>query len=178
MLIEIINVGQTSTTPDRSGKPYRQFELVFRNTEQNKVETRKITEYSKAAYDALSKAATGQFYEITRTKSADGKFWNWDSAIISTAPAATPAAAPSSGASTGRVTGSNYETPIERAWHRTRSFRGFAIGHAVSILKVDKAVPAWDDVKALAAQIEQWINRSTEENPMQAIVNMEDDIPM
>ncbi len=174
-MIEVVTAGPASQQMGKNRKPYSIFEIIYKNKSfEDKVETKKLTSFS-GSYDALLGAKPGSVFTIERAKD-DAGYWQWNSALPGGAPvksAASPAPTPIA----GKVIGSNYETPDEREWYRTRSIRGFALGHAISLLKTEKTVPSWEQVQAQAAEIEQWMIRTSDVDPMQAILEMPDDIP-
>ena len=174
MKIEIINVGQVITEMSKAGKPYKVFELVYRNHDfDGKVETKKINEYSKVAFSALSTAKGGEFYDVQREKDAAG-YWNWIAINAGTAVMEQTKQTAIDATPGKKVVGSNYETPEEREAYRQRSFRSYAVQQAISALKTDKAPVHLDAVLDLAGQIEKWVTRR---DVMAEIVDMKDDIP-
>lgn len=174
MQIEIVDVGSISNELSKTGKGYQAFDLVFKNLSfDKKIETKRVNSYSDQPFKVLSKAGKGDVFTVEREKNAAG-FWNWNTVTEGKAePETSRVAAPEPAGK--KVVGSNYETPEERDWYRTRSFRSYSVSQAISALKLDKSNPPWEDVQALAAQIEQWVSRK---DAMKEIVNMEDDIPM
>lgn len=174
MQIEVIDVGSITNETAKNGKTYKSFDLVYKNLSfDGKVETKKINTYSDQPFKVLSKAEKGDVFTVEREKNEAG-FWNWNTVTAGKADP-EPSAPPTLPSGGKKVVGSNYETSEERDWYRTRSFRSYSVSQAISILKVEKSVPSWEDVQAMAAQIEQWVTRR---DVMKEIVNMEDDIPM
>jgi hypothetical protein len=177
MKIEIINTGQTITEMSKTGKPYKVFELIYKNHDfDSKVETKKINEYSKVAFNALGTSKQGSFYDVAREKDAAG-YWQWtavtaiDSVMNSPAsPAET--VVPAAGR---KVVGSTYETAEERAANRSKIVRQSSIGYAIQTLKTDKSPANTDDVLKVAQIYLDWVNQT--KTPVQEIIDMEDDIP-
>jgi len=177
MKIEIINTGQTITEMSKTGKPYKVFELIYKNHDfDSKVETKKINEYSKVAFNALGTSKQGSFYDVAREKDAAG-YWQW-TAVTAIDPVMASSASPAETvvpAAGRKVVGSTYETAEERAANRTKIVRQSCIGYAIQTLTGEKKPMRPEDVLALAQIYVDWVNQA--KTPVQEIIEMEDDIP-
>lgn len=154
MKIEIINVGDV-----QKKDKYSVVELVYKNLDKDKTETKKLMSFSyPLVYNALRQASKGDKFDIKLAK--EGEYWQWTECVVSgTEQAPTPS---SSGPEPkAYVKGSNYETPEERKERQTHIIRQSSLGHAINTLKTDKIQPSKDDVLALAADYEQWVIRKT-----------------
>ena len=167
MIIEIVKVG-----PEYPEKNWQSFDLVY--SKDGKIETKTMRSFGeKDVYSTLKSSNKGDVFDIETKK--DGKYWNWVG--ITKSDSAAQAGPKSSSSNTGtRVTGSNYETPQEREWNRVKIGRQAVLNTAVNMLKTDKVQLEVEQVIAVAAQLETWVNRA--KTPIQEIMDMEDDVPM
>lgn len=158
MLIEVKNISQ----PVQVGN-YRQLECMY-FSDNGRLNTKKIVDFKdKEVFETLLNSHKGEKFEVDVQK--DGKWYNWvgirSAANLDPAPKETtkgPAM------TTGQVVkGSNYETPAEREWNRTRIGRQACLNTAVALLSVGQKAPlALNDVIAVAAELEMWVTRKQE----------------
>lgn len=152
--IEVISVGGKN----KEAK-YSWYELVYRNNDSGKVETKKLFDFAyPLVYKELSNSSSGDGYTVTAEKGE--KYWNW----VSVSKGDAVATAPEKGnepVAKAYVKGNNYETSEERATRQTSIIRQSSLSNAIATLKTDKTVPSRDDVLSLAADYEQWVTRKT-----------------
>ena len=177
MRIEIINIVPPVSVPTQTGS-YDKLEIAYKNAD-GKVQTKKLVSYAyPEVFNLLSKAERGSFYDVNSVK--EGKFWNWTTASPAdgSAPAPKAAVAPSGGSGGGRVVGSNYETPAEREWNRTRIGRQACLNSAVALAVSNGSKLKLEALLADAAKLEEWVNRrDVKREAVKAIENIADDIP-
>jgi hypothetical protein len=153
--LEVVSVGSKNKEPK-----YSWFELVYRNNDSGKVETKKLFDFAyPLVYKTFSTATVGTNYSVTAEK--DDKYWNWVSVSGGGSMNAAPEKSTAEPAAKAYVKGSNYETTEERAARQTSIIRQSSLSNAIATLKTDKTVPTRDDVLSLAADYEQWVTRKT-----------------
>lgn len=178
MNITILAV-QSTTQTGKTGKPYQQLEVTFKNNTFGKVESKKLMPFGvqKAAFDALGSAATGSVFEVTVVKN-DAGYNDWTAITQAVPGVAAPA---STGGSINKPTmgqttqvKSTYETPEERAKKQVYIIRQSSISSAVDTLTAGaKSAPTSDAVLALAQQYYNWVVQS----PEQAVASDLFDVP-
>jgi hypothetical protein len=152
--IEVISVGNKNKEPK-----YSWYELVYRNNDSGKVETKKLFDFAyPLVYKELSTSSSGDNYAVTAEKGE--KYWNWVS-VSKGDPVATAPEKGNEPVAKAYVKGNNYETSEERAARQTSIIRQSSLSNAIATLKTDKTVPSRDDVLSLAADYEQWVTRKT-----------------
>ena len=152
--IEVISVGNKNKEPK-----YSWYELVYRNNDSGKVETKKLFDFAfPLVYKELSTSSSGDNYTVTAEKGE--KYWNWVS-VSKGDPVATAPEKGNEPVAKAYVKGNNYETSEERAARQTSIIRQSSLSNAIATLKTDKTVPSRDDVLSLAADYEQWVTRKT-----------------
>jgi dihydroxyacetone kinase-like predicted kinase len=152
MEIQIISTS-VETKPTAKGS-YQQLEVVFKNLSyQGKVESKKLMSFgaNAAAFKTLSSAQSGQTFEVTVTKNAQG-YNDWTSVTASAGVAPAAAAAKSTPAPK-----STYETPEERAQRQVLIVKQSSLSAAVSTLSVGAKAVKPDDVIALAQKYTDWV---------------------
>ena len=180
MNITILSV-QTTTQTAKSGKPYQQLEVAFKNNTFGKVESKKIMPFGaqKAAFDALANAPTGAVFEVTVVKN-DAGYNDW-TAIVQAPPG--PATA-SSQAAPGSINKGNtvqvkstYETPAERAQKQIYIVKQSSIGSAIELLSVGaKSPPTVESVLDTAQKFYSWVMSSPEQEVKQDVFELPNDM--
>ena len=180
MNITILSV-QTTTQTAKSGKPYQQLEVAFKNNTFGKVESKKIMPFGvqKAAFDALANAPTGAVFEVTVVKN-DAGYNDW-TAIVQAPPG--PATA-SSQAAPGSINKGNtvqvkstYETPIEREAKQRFIVKQSSIGSAIELLSVGaKSPPTVESVLDTAQKFYSWVMSSPEQEVKQDVFELPNDM--
>ena len=178
MFIEIVNVA-ASTVPTQNGS-YQKLEVAYK-TADGKVQGKPLVSYKyPEVFALLSKANRGDKFDVKAVK--DGKFWNWEAAVPTSGEAPTSSQitrSAGSGSVGGRVTGSNYETPEEREWNRTRIIRQSGINAAIALLDVrgEKKTDAREVIE-IAKIFETFVNhKDVKQEAIKAIQELNDDIP-
>ncbi len=159
LIIEVLS-STVTTVPTAKGS-YQVCELAYKNkTFQDKVEGKKIMSFAeKEAFTALSSAAMGSIFTVTRAKDEKG-YWKWQTVTAGNNPgAAAPAAATqtSGGNMANTSPKSNYETADERAARQVMIVRQSSISNAVALLKTEKHTPTTEEVLAVAKQFENFV---------------------
>lgn len=181
MQISILNV-QSTTQTAKSGKPYQQLEVAYKNlTFSGKIESKKLMPFGaqKAAFDALANAQAGAVFEVTVVKN-DAGYNDW-TAIVQAPPgaaAASPQAAPGSinKGNTVQVK-STYETPEERAKKQIYIIRQSSISSAVDTLTAGaKSPPTSEAILALAQTYYDWVMQSPEAAVKQDMFDIPNDL--
>lgn len=184
MNITILSV-QTTTQTAKSGKPYQQLEVAFKNNTFGKVESKKIMPFGaqKAAFDALANAATGSVFEVTVVKNDAGyNDWTAISQAVPGSPAAQAQGSINTG-KTGSIMGqttqvkSTYETPAEREAKQRFIVKQSSIGSAIELLSVGaKSPPTVDAVLDTAQKFYSWVMASPEQEVKQDVFDMPNDM--
>jgi hypothetical protein len=164
MQISILNV-QSTTQTAKSGKPYQQLEVAYKNlTFQGKIESKKLMPFGaqKAAFDALANAAVGSTFEVTVVKN-DAGYNDW-TACVQAAPGSVAvasgsinnAAKPTAG--TTMQVKSTYETPEERAKKQVYIIRQSSLSSAISMLTPGAKSPIkLSEVTDVADELFAWV---------------------
>jgi len=184
MQISILNV-QSTTQIAKSGKPYQQLEVAYKNlTFSGKIESKKLMPFGaqKAAFDALANAATGSVFEVTVVKN-DAGYNDW-TACVQAAPGSVAAQGSINGAGNAKATGGNvtqvkstYETPEERAKKQVYIIRQSSISAAIGSLSVGaKSALKASDVIAVAEEYSAWVMQSPEQAAKQDMFDLPHDI--
>lgn len=179
LTIEVVKVGQVVTEMGKNKKPYKLFELIYKNMSfEGKVETKKIMSFTPL-FETLSQASSGDVFNINREKDDNG-YWQWlefaDGESTETSQPKKSAVPAYVG--TGKsvpASGGTYPTKEERLWIQTQIVRQSSLTTAANMLKTDKTTVTLDEVLPVAAQLEQWVIRK---DAMKEILDMEDDVPM
>ena len=147
MRIEIVNVSSREKV-----NQYYTIEVIYKAEGKPNLNTKKLMSFKfPEVFKVMEGASRGEFYEVTNVK--EGQYWNWTEARkASDSPAETPQKKEGG----TRVVGSNYETPEEREWNRTRIIRQSCINYAVNLLEKPSSSEA---VLETAAIFENWVNR-------------------
>lgn len=174
MKIEVINV--TISTVTKGTKSYDVADIAFKNLSfDGKVEGKKIVSFAdKAAFNVLKDAKQGEVYNISRAKN-DAGFWAWTSA--------TPASADTPVVTTSTVNKApknNYETAEERAARQVLIVRQSSIASAVEFVNglSKTAEHTVDNVIDIAKTFESYVFATEPVDPIIALRDMDDDIPM
>lgn len=182
MNITILSV-QTTTQTAKSGKPYQQLEVAFKNNTFGKVESKKIMPFGaqKAAFDVLANAATGSVFEVTVVKN-DAGYNDW-TAITQAAPGSVAAQGSINGAGNAKATGGNvtqvkstYETPEERAKKQVYIIRQSSLSSAISMLTPGSKSPLKvSEVVDIADELFAWVMQSPQDAVKQDLFDVPND---
>ena len=177
MNITILSV-QTTTQTAKSGKPYQQLEVAFKNNTFGKVESKKIMPFGaqKAAFDALANAPTGAVFEVTVVKN-DAGYNDWTA--ISQAVPGSPAPQAVGSINKGNTVQvkSTYETPIEREAKQRFIVKQSSIGSAIELLSVGaKSPPTVESVLDTAQKFYSWVMSSPEQEVKQDVFELPNDM--
>ena len=169
--VEIINV-QSSTKPAKNGT-YTQLDVAYKRLDTGKIEGKKIMSFTnKDVFSTLSKATTGNVFDVTTEKV--GEYWQW--VEVSAASGGTPQAKSFS----SPAPKSTYETAEERAKRQILIVRQSSLAQAVDILSVNpgKDKLQLEEVLHLADKLVDWVFNETSKPVSMKLEDMEDDIPM
>lgn len=162
MQVEILSVNVNS-----KGK-YQEADIAYKDKD-GKTQGKKIVSFGyPEVFKLLSNAKANEIYEIKAVK--ENNFWNWAEAKKigeTTAPKAV---------GTPRST---YETPEERAMKQVFIVRQSSLSNAIefcTLIGNKKVTPG--DILDLASTFEDFVFNGKQKTPMQAIQEMEDDIPL
>jgi hypothetical protein len=162
MNVTILSANITSA-PNKSGKVFQTADVAFKNNSfQGKIEGKKITQYSEAAFKVVTDPSSiGKTFEVTVEKK-DG-FNNWvamqqvDAGAVATPPPQT-SYTPITKAAATAAPRSTYETPEERAAKQVYIVRQSSIAVANNSLSVGaKTPPDPDAVIDLAKKFEAYV---------------------
>jgi hypothetical protein len=180
--IEILNQ-KTVTKTSKTGKPFTQLEVAYKNLSfQGKVEGKNIMSFGATAeaFKTLATAQPLEVYDIEIVKNQAG-YNDWVSAKKSVA-GSSPAQATSSQSSSLGTTApstpvrSTYETPEERAKKQIYIVRQSSISSAASLLLAGaKSPPKVADVIDVAKQLEDYVfGANTIIDKPQSLADLED----
>jgi hypothetical protein len=164
-------------------KDYKLMDLSYKNLEFNKVEGKKIVSFaSPDVFNALKGANAGEEFDVTKGEKSAAGFVPWtrcvpsDGGDASSDNAAQPSVSNSGTAASPRSSTprSTYETPEERAKKQVYIVRQSSISNAVEWLKGDGEVST-KELLELAKQFENYV---MDNDPVKALIDMEDDIPL
>lgn len=181
MQISILNV-QSTTQTAKSGKPYQQLEVAYKNlTFSGKIESKKLMPFGaqKAAFDALANAQAGAVFEVTVVKN-DAGYNDW-TAITQAPPGAIAGGSPAGSINkqtAGNVTQvkSTYETSEERAKKQVYIIRQSSLSAAIGSLSVGaKSALKASDVIAVAEEYYAWVMQSPEQAVKQDLFDVPND---
>jgi len=143
------------TKPTAKGS-YQQLEVTFKNLTFNKTESKKIMSFgaNAGAFKVLAEAQSGQVYEVTVVKNAQG-YNDWTSVVPSTGEATT-ASAPAN-KSAAPAARSTYETPEERAQRQILIVRQSCLNVSCNTLAVGAKSLKPEEVIAVAKQYENYV---------------------
>lgn len=179
MNIEIVQVGQV-TKEQKGNSSYETLEVAYK-TDNGRVQGKKLVSFQYPdVFKALSGAKQGDKFDIESVK--EGQYWNWKSvasgAGVGVGGSVNQRPVQANTGSGGRVTGSNYETPVEREWNRTRIIRQSSLNAAISLVEANKNKASPDEVMLIAEKFETWVNRSNKAKPAAAGgVDVSADVP-
>ena len=173
MQISIIDISPETSLTNKNGKPYKQLEVTYKNSD-GKVSSKKMFDFNKGAYEGLKAAKKGDLLEITTVK--EGDYWTWTAAHPTSAEQSyasnkgtdyIPKPAQSSG---------TYATKEERQATQVMIVRQNALTNAVTLLKSDKAIPDSKKVTELAQELANWTLGVEKKDPNN-FDDLPDDIP-
>lgn len=179
MMIEIIKIEGPTQHSGAHGKSYQSLDVVYKK--EGKVFNTKLMDFKfPDVFSAMKSAQYGSCFEVTSEKDAKG-YWQWTKASPVSKDSPPNSDSPSTPTSKGgkqwapKSSDRNWETAVERAWKQTVITRQAALNTAVEILKSNPSrVLDVDVVIPVAAKLEGWITRK---DPIQSIVDMQDDVP-
>lgn len=170
--------------PKKGGGTYPGCMLTYRGADGKVAEQafhENAFKYNAPLLEVLKTLAAGDTFVMEKEKKGD--FWNVVSITktdgMSAAPAASAASA-SASKPAGKVLGSTYETPEERAKKQVYIVRQSSITAALGYFTLNKTAKATtEDILAIAKEFEKYVFASTEleTDPVQGVVDMEDDVP-
>jgi len=174
-VIKVISVEGPTAVKTAKGQ-YNFLEINYKR--DGKVEGKKIMDFvNKNVYNIVKNVKAGETLTIESAKDSKD-YWQWTDVKTggtveenTTVTNDTPSAAPARGT---RITGSTYETPEERKIKQRNITRQFAVNAALKFLEINDAATL-DAVFSTAQEIEAWVYR---EDPVQEIVDMDNDIPV
>jgi len=179
--IKVIAVELTTGTT-KTNKPYKIADTSYRDLGQDKVTSRKVTEYNKA-YEVIAKAKPGEVYEITASKKEGISNWDWDVAVLSNDASGNVSQGPLEvgvgvmASATRSAPKSTYETPEERVVKQAAINRSAAVARAIEFLEANqsgKGVFTITDVISVANSFNDYIsNGDKSKNPF---ADMKDDL--
>lgn len=158
MLIKVISVGE----PYKAGQgqsAYQKLEVTFRGND-NKVRPRILVDFTFPEVFSFftDTAKKDDFLEVTSKKNEKG-FWDW----VAVEPSSEGA--------------QSTKPRVYESDSRQKSIvRQSSLSNAINTLRTDKVSADPADVIKLAESYESWVNR--EKDPVQALRDMEDDIPV
>lgn len=149
-------------------------EVAYKDLKDGKVNGKKIMSFVDAAlFTSVKALVAGQTYNVEMLKepAKDGKeYWQWKSITPSTgAPVETNKTA---GYAAPKST---YETTEERKLRQNFIIRQSSLSNAIDVLKTEKNIPNKEEVAALAEFFVSFVYNKPD--PVQAVVDMPDDIP-
>lgn len=188
MQIQILSI-QPIQKMSSKNTPYEVLDIAFKNlTFQGKVEGKQLMPFGGNApgYAVLKNAQSGQVYEITVVKNAQG-YNDWTGAALSDGSplAQTPATSSNTprAAAPGATSNSRgFETPEERAAKQVYIVRQSSLSAAVSALSVgSKSAVKPEEAIAYAKQLEAYVFgtevKLNNANPAD-FSDMQDDVPL
>ena len=174
--------------PKKGGGTYPGCLLTYRDRDGKACEQafhENAFKYNAALMESLQSLVNGDTFMMEKEKKGD--FWNvlsiakTDGMTASPAPVASggsPSSSPESKPA-GKVLGSTYETPEERAKKQVYIVRQSSITAALAYFALNKATKAsTEDILAIAKEFEKHVFATAEVDPVEAIIDMDDDIPM
>ena len=186
MKIQILTTS-VSTQIAKSGKPYQQLEVNFKNLTFNKVESKKIMPFGvhESCFKVLSNAQQGDVFEVTVVKNAAG-YNDWPT-VVAVAPGAVVHDIQAQG-SINNTAGNNiagksvqvkstYETPEERAIKQRYIIKQSSLSGAINLLTVGaKSPPATEAVLALADALVAYVMETPEQAVKGDVFDMPNDV--
>lgn len=181
MNLRIQVIKTTSETVPTAKGSYKKLEVVHKNLETGKVDSKKIMSFAlKETFDVLENSKADEYYDIVSEKNEKTGYWDWTSAVLSTG-AAAPSDAPASGVGSASVPKTNYakntyETPEERAQKQVYITRSWSVTTAISMLSIGaKKALEYDEVTELAKKLDCYVFGICD--PVTAIKAMKNDLP-
>ena len=173
MQIQIDVIDVSKPVPGPGGK-YSHIEVAYRK--DGKVEGKKLMSFvHPEVYKAAQSFVAGNTYNIEIGKEAgkDGKeYWQWQKVYDGSAPA-SPVAEAGAPFKPAAKPVSNYETKEERVARQVMIVRQSSISNAIATLGTGKHKV--DDVLDIAKKYEAFVMAT---DPIQDLIDMEDDIPL
>lgn len=162
MNVQIIKVEET-----KKGK-FDCLNVDYKNLENGKVASKPVMQFH-GAYEVLKAAKAGQDYNVKAAKDKNG-YWIWDSAaegIVGVPKTQVTQPAPRS----------TFETPEERARRQVYIVRQSSLATAVEYINGgNTGAISPEEVIKLADKFARYV-LDVQPNPLQGIVDLEDDIP-
>lgn len=180
---KVIEVQVNVQVPKKGGGSYPGCILTYRDKDGKAAEQafhENAFKYNAPMLEALKDLSSGDTFVMEKEKKGD--FWNVLSITKTTGMTnaiVIPVAASSPAKPAGKVVGSNYETPEERAKKQVYIVRQSSITAALSYFTLNKTAKAsTEDILAVAKEFEKYVFAMEEVDPVEKIVNMDDDIPV
>lgn len=153
--ISILNVSKQAATT-KGGKAYNKLEIAYKDLSyQGAVKSKVLMPFGEqaGAFKKLENAQSGEVYEITVVKNAQG-YNDWLDAVATSAEASTTTKT----TATGGQRASTFETPEERAKKQVYIIRQSSIANAVAALAAGaKSTPKVEDILSVAKQFENYV---------------------
>lgn len=160
-------------------KDYKILDVSYKNLEFNKVEGKKIVSFaSPDVFNALKGANAGDEFEVTKGEKSAAGFVPWTRCVSATGnfSSGTDAQPTTTNTVASKSTPrSTYETPEERAKKQVYIVRQSSIGYALTTLGNEAKEVGTKGVCQIAQQYFNWVMGN---DPVQELMNMEDDIPL
>ena len=175
MQINIVNVQETQKT-NKAGKPYQELEVIYKD-DTGKANTKKLMSFNYPdTYKVLSKGKSGDTLNIVTEKV--GEYWQWTAIGQTVVPSTTQSSGGVPTTGTYQKTSSSYETPEERAKKQVYIIRQSSLSSAISALAVGSKSPhSSEEIISLAKEFEAFVLGKDLDSLMDAVTDMEDDIP-
>jgi hypothetical protein len=177
MLIQIVSIEQVAPP---AGKKYNILEVAYKD-ESGRVSGKKILSFNyPLVFNTLKAAQGGEKYDVKSVK--EGDYWNWVE-ITKATGAGTPADVASVGKTATQTfaQGANdrYETKEERAARQVMIVKQSSLAQAVATLSVNpgKDKLQVEDVLQVAETYADWVLGSTKKDPVQELIDMDNDLP-
>jgi len=156
MQITIRSISEVSS--QKKGKSFwKQYELEYTGDQGDKKRTMRSFEGDGKAFNEILNMEVGDVVDVSVKK--EGDYWVWTGATK--VNKASAASAPTT------TKGGSWETAEEREWNRIRIGRQAALNTAVAILKNDGKALDLAVVIDVAAQLEDWVQRSDDPSMFQ-----------
>lgn len=133
MRLEIMSVNVTSAL-SKNGKTYQLAEVIFKDLFNGEVKSKKVLQFD-GAFKVISKAKTGEQYNVTATQK--GNFWNWDAAELFVEGTTPPTNQPTS-SKAPQAYRSYQKTPEDEAKRQVMICAQSSLQRALELLRHNK----------------------------------------
>lgn len=172
MLITVVSIEGPTQVP---GKKYQVLEIAFKD-ESGSVKGKKLMSFTyPTVFNTMKSMKQGDRVDITNVK--EGDYWQWTDAKKVEGSAVEPSSASNRTQAFAQGANDRYETKEERNKRQQMICKQSSLAQAVATLKTDKVVPPKENVLALAQEYYDWVVSESPVDPVQALVDMDDDIP-